>query len=161
MEFKPVHMLVVIVGMLMCPCLALEVQQWTELQIALTATIHHDDPYHTVEVNGTFTLENGSKYLMPAFWDGNQTWRLRFAPPVVGLWNYSTSTNTEDPGLNSSGSFQCTKYSGTNPNYQHGFLRASNNSRYLEYNDGTPFYWLGDTHWSGYVVYFLTSLCAP
>ena len=28
-------------------------------------------------------------------------------------------------------------------------LRASANKRYFEHADGTPFYWLGDTWWSG------------
>lgn len=38
-----------------------------------------------------------------------------------------------------------------NPLYVHGFLRVNAaTNRYLEHADGTPFYWLGDTHWSGY-----------
>jgi hypothetical protein len=38
------------------------------------------------------------------------------------------------------------------PIYQHGFIKPSANNRYLTYADGTPFYWLGDTHWSGFSI---------
>lgn len=31
--------------------------------------------------------------------------------------------------------------------YQHGFLKVHASGRYLTYADGTPFFWLGDTHW--------------
>ncbi len=30
---------------------------------------------------------------------------------------------------------------------QHGGLRVAENNRYLEYEDGTPFFYLGDTAW--------------
>jgi hypothetical protein len=31
--------------------------------------------------------------------------------------------------------------------WQHGPLRASDNGRYIQHEDGTPFFWLGDTAW--------------
>jgi len=34
--------------------------------------------------------------------------------------------------------------------YRHGILRPNSGGRFLEHADGTPFYWLGDTHWSGF-----------
>eukprot|EP01044_Picomonas_judraskeda_P014656 COSAG03_NODE_2358_length_2849_cov_4798.631732_5_plen_170_part_01 len=40
--------------------------------------------------------------------------------------------------------------SGDNPLFKHGFLRPHSSGRFLEHTDGTPFYWLGDTHWSGF-----------
>ena len=44
----------------------------------------------------------------------------------------------------------CRRYAGSNPLYLHGVLVPSSNNRYLVHADGTPFYWLGDTHWSGF-----------
>jgi hypothetical protein len=38
-------------------------------------------------------------------------------------------------------------YEGENPNYRHGFIKISANRRYFVRADGTPFFWLGDTHW--------------
>jgi len=32
-------------------------------------------------------------------------------------------------------------------NLQHGILKVSINGHYLEFEDGTPFFWLGDTGW--------------
>ena len=37
--------------------------------------------------------------------------------------------------------------SGTLDIYKHGFLKVSENKRYFVYDDGTPFFYLGDTHW--------------
>ena len=42
-------------------------------------------------------------------------------------------------------------YEGNNPLYRRGFLRVSENRRYLVYGDGTPFLWIGDTAWGSTV----------
>jgi hypothetical protein len=88
---------------------------------------------------------------MIGFWDGGQTWKVRFSPPSVGVWKYKT--NAKDTGLNGqTGFITCIPYTGNLPIYQHGFIKPSANNRYLTYADGTPFYWLGDTHWSGFSI---------
>ena len=46
------------------------------------------------------------------------------------------------------GSVEVTAYSGSNPLYRHGYLRVSENHRFLTHADGTPFLWMGDTPWS-------------
>lgn len=90
--------------------------------------------------------------MTPCFWDGNATWRLRFSPPAVGDWAFVTSFSEETNGglHNRTGQFTAAAYTGENPLYRHGILRPSATGRYLEHSDGTPFYWLGDTHWSGF-----------
>ncbi len=40
-------------------------------------------------------------------------------------------------------------YTGEHEIYKRGFLNPSANNRYVVYADGTPFFWLGDTHWMG------------
>jgi hypothetical protein len=47
------------------------------------------------------------------------------------------------------GILEVTPYEGENPLLRHGPLRISDNRRYLEHLDGTPFFWLGDTWWMG------------
>ena len=37
----------------------------------------------------------------------------------------------------------------TTPLFQHGPLRTSSDKRHFEHDDGTPFFWLGDTWWFG------------
>ena len=39
-------------------------------------------------------------------------------------------------------------YEDGNPLYRRGFLKVSDNRRYLTYGDGTPFLWIGDTAWA-------------
>lgn len=34
--------------------------------------------------------------------------------------------------------------------YKHGFIQAEAGCRYMTYADGTPFFYLGDTHWGMY-----------
>ena len=98
-----------------------------------------------------FLSPSGFTMTMPGFWDGGQTWKIRFAPTLVGIWSYQTKAN--DMGLNNqTGFITCTLYTGTLAVYQHGFLKPSTNNRYLTYSDGKPFYWLGDTHWSGFSI---------
>ena len=128
------------------------VQRWNQIEISLTSNITYANPYKDVDLSATFSGPGGITMTMPGFWDGGNTWKVRFAPPAVGTWTYSTSsTDPGNTGLNNqTGTITCTAYTGSLPIYQHGFLKPSANNRYLVYDDGTPFYWLGDTHWSGF-----------
>ena len=36
-----------------------------------------------------------------------------------------------------------------NSSIEHGPIRLSKNKKYLEHEDGTPFFWLADTWWYG------------
>jgi len=129
------------------------VQQWNATEITLTSTVTYTHPYTDVDVNATFHGPGNVTMTMPGFWDGGNTWKVRFAPPSTGTWTYTTSSSdANNSGLNNQvGTIQCTSYTGSLPIYQHGFLKPSSSNRYLTYNDDTPFYWLGDTHWSGLV----------
>jgi hypothetical protein len=128
---------------------------WTPFEVALQSSTLYANPlpWMTIQLNGTFTLEKtGQQFETPGFWDGGLVWRLRFSPPQAGTWSFtsacSDSANTGLHGAN--GSFTAVPYAGTNPLYMHGLLRANPGGRFLEHSDGTPFYWLGDTHWSGF-----------
>jgi hypothetical protein len=128
------------------------VESWNAVEIQLNAAVNYSSPYIDVDdLRATFISPTGSSMTMPGFWDGGQTWKIRFSPNLVGIWSYRT--NASDIGLtNQTGFIMCTPYTGTLPIYQHGFLKPSANNRYLTYADGKPFYWLGDTHWSGFSI---------
>ena len=89
--------------------------------------------------------------IIPGFWVEKNIWKVRFSCPAEGSYSYRTEfSKPSDRGLNSqSGKFTVIPYSGDNPLYRHGRLRISKNKRYLEYADGTPFFWLADTWWMG------------
>lgn len=109
------------------------------------------DPFHDVELDVVITGPDGKNHRVPAFWAGEQTWRVRFAPPLPGRYSYRTvATDRGNTDLHErSGSFEVTPYSGSHALYGHGPLRVSASKRYLEHTDGTPFFWLGDTWWLG------------
>ena len=131
------------------PVPPIHVPQWQRTEIALTAATPRADPYHELVVTARFTGPNGRVIDRPAFWDGGSSWKIRFAPDQPGGWNWVTSASDPgDGGLHGrSGALLCTPATGENPNYRHGFLRLSDDRRRFTYADGTPFFWLGDTHW--------------
>ena len=126
-----------------------KIQQWQAVEITLTSSVTYTDPFQDVDVTATFHGPDGKSITRPAFWDGGLTWKVRFAPPQAGLWTVTTSaTDSRNSGLDRvSKTVQSDPYSGKLEIYKHGFLKVSGNGRYFTYADGTPFFYLGDTHW--------------
>jgi len=122
---------------------------WQVAEIALQSGNRYTSPFRDVDVDVKFTDDQGSTLTRPAFWDGDTTWRVRFAPTHPGVWRYLTKcSDTGNRGLNGvSGKLVCTPYNGKLDIYRHGFVRVARDHRHLSYSDGTPFFWLADTHW--------------
>ena len=58
-----------------------------EAEITLTAERDYPNPYTDVDVWADFTHDSGVTLRRPAFWDGERTWRIRFASPIAeGRW---------------------------------------------------------------------------
>jgi len=125
------------------------VERWRVVEITLNGTASYANPFQDVDVTATFTGPGGTTITRPAFWDGGSTWKIRFAPTAVGTWSMTTvSTNPADAGLHQvSRTIQCDPYAGSLDIYERGFLKTSADGRYFTYADGTPFFYLGDTHW--------------
>lgn len=139
-------------------------KKWEVFEIQLTAQNKYTDPYVDGLLHGekglvqmVFTGISGEakdhEYIVTGFWDGDQIWKVRFAPPLSGSWSYESIS--DDPGLNGiEGTFKCEKWSerekDENP-ARRGFVRVCNagqrKGHYFEYTDGTPFLWIGDTWW--------------
>lgn len=115
---------------------------WRALEIAFESDRDYDNPYLDVDVDVDFTGPNGESIRRPAFWDGGRSWRVRFAPTTPGHWRYASSTRGF-AGLR--GALECRPPATDHAVYLHGFLRSG--TRHLSFADGTPFFWLGDTHW--------------
>ncbi|MCQ6562307.1 S-layer homology domain-containing protein [Paenibacillus mendelii] len=127
-----------------------EAQTWRELELALESDAAYDNPFLDVDVTAAFTGPSGEVLTRPAFWDGGGTWKVRFAPTMAGEWTVTTASNQPgDTGLNLSEpiAFTAVSYDGPLEIYKRGFLNAEEGKRYLMYGDGTPFFYLGDTHW--------------
>ena len=125
------------------------IEQWKVVEISLTSTRTYSDPFDQVEVTAEFSGPEGRIIKRQAFWDGDSTWKIRFAPTAMGEWKMVTScSDITNTGLNAiSRSITCKPYSGNLDIYKHGFLKIGDNHRYFVYDDGIPFFYLGDTHW--------------
>jgi len=124
--------------------------QWMVTELTFTSSKSYDNGFNDVYLDVIFTHKSGAELKIPAFWDGENTWRVRFAPILTGNWTYKTvCSDTLNPGLNiKSGNLTCSAYEGTLDIYKHGFIKTIPNTRYFTFYDGTPFFYLGDTHWS-------------
>ena len=111
----------------------------------------YSDPFNEIELDVVFTDQQGKQQRVPAFWVGEQLWRVRYAPHFPGRYSYrsvcSDTSNQDLHGL--SGSLEVVPYQGSNPLYLHGPLRVAADHRHFQHADGTPFFWLGDTWWMG------------
>ncbi len=131
------------------PAATTTAEQWRVFEITLTSTQPYDNPFTAVSVTAVFTSPTGQPLTRPGFWDGGDTWKVRVALTERGRWTYQVrASDPANAGLNPpAAAVLCTPYTGRLEIYQHGFLSVSANGRYLQHADGTPFFWLGDTHW--------------
>jgi hypothetical protein len=121
------------------------------VELSFVSSQIHADPFNQVTLDVIFHDPQGRELRVPAFWAGTNLWKARYASPVVGAHRlHSECSETKDKGLHGvSGSVEVKPYRGKNPLYLHGPLKVSANHRFMEHEDGTPFFWLGDTWWMG------------
>ena len=109
------------------------------------------DPFNEVDLEVTFEGPGGRRLRIPGFWAGENLWRVRFAPPEAGNWTCRTICN--DPANadlhGRSGTLSALPCESTNPLYRRGPVRVRADRRHFQHEDGTPFFWLGDTWWMG------------
>ncbi|SVC03824.1 uncharacterized protein METZ01_LOCUS256678, partial [marine metagenome] len=118
-------------------------------EITLTSSRGYFHPLLDVSVQGIFTGPDGRHITIKGFWDGDDTWRIRFAPPTEGTWSYRTeSTDRFNSGLHGTqGKITVHPNASDDPFANEGWLKVSASGRFLIHDDGTPFFWLGDTAW--------------
>lgn len=121
---------------------------WQPIDIRLRAILPIKRPLEPTVVV-TFRGPRDREIVLPAFWDGEQSWVVRFAPTAPGTWRWQSGCLGEiDPSLIRAGVLDVALYRGDNPVYRHGFVRTREGARYMMRADGTPFLWWGDTCWA-------------
>jgi hypothetical protein len=122
---------------------------WQLWEHTLTSRKSYSDAYQTLSVAATFTSTDGKSVTVPGLYVSGNTFKIRFAFPASGIWNWKTTcSDAKNKTLHQrSGQVVVTAYKGLNPLYNHGFVRVGDTKRYLVFDDGTPFFWLGDTGW--------------
>lgn len=125
---------------------------WREIELTLHASDEHPSPYPGVDVWADFThAATGQVVRRPAFWDGGNVWRVRFASPgQEGAWQWRTFANVDDAGLaDITGQVETVPDDATAHRfYRRGFWRMSAGGRNLVHADGTPCLLVGDTAWA-------------
>lgn len=111
----------------------------------------YEDPFAVIDLDVVFQDKAGGKFVVPAFWAGDQTWRVRFAAPAEGRYQWRTTcsdkTNRDLHGV--SGTLDVEPYKGKNELLSRGAIGVSEDRKHFQHADGTPFFWLGDTWWMG------------
>lgn len=126
-----------------------EAPRWSTVEISLTSQKNVANGYTDTDVWAVFINEKGDSLVRPAFWDGGNLWKIRFASPdSTSTWRWASFSTNEDPGLMQSGKFRSVPYQGRNNLLRHGLLRMSDGKRNVRHADGKPFLVVGDTPWS-------------
>ncbi len=104
-----------------------------------------------VDVDVVFADGDGREWTVPAFRKDERAFGVRFAAPAEGEYTWrSACTDADDPGLHGrEGRIEIGPYTGANPLYRHGRVRAAADTPTLEHADGEGFLWLADTWWMG------------
>lgn len=126
------------------------VQQWTSYELSFYSGSKYANPYTDAEVWAWFVNDRGDSLLRPAFWYGDNCWKIRFTPPDKGrVWQWQSYASVADSGLaGKKGQIISVAYKGNNPLAKHGLLRMSAGKRNIVHADGTPRLLVGDTPWS-------------
>lgn len=126
----------------------LKAETWRMVELTFESEKTYKDPFEDVTLD-LLLYGDGRLYTVPGFWDGGNTWRVRFVCPTAGEWQCKTVCSDETNAAlhGRTAAVSCTAYSGDLDVYKHGFVTTRYGEKYLTYDDGTPFFYLGDTHW--------------
>jgi len=112
---------------------------------------NYADPFNNLDLDVIFTDPQGKEHRVPAFWAGDQVWKIRFAPPIPGRYTYRTvASDASNADLHGrQGTLEAAAYAGNHPILKHGSIRVAADHRHFEHEDGEHFFWLADTWWMG------------
>ena len=115
------------------------VPRWQPHDFAFTASEATGNPFK-VGMGATVKGPDGQTFTLPGFYDGNNTWKIRVSPTIIGDW--SLVTQSDLPALNGQReAFTCV----ANPNLQvHGGLRVDpQHPHHFIHEDGTRYFLMG------------------
>ena len=127
----------------------------TQTWVAVDLNFETDESYKEKEqlyvvFDAKFTnRETKTSLTIPGFWYGGKTFTVRFAPTEYGIWDFETVCGTDASLDGKTGTVAANAYKGELAIYRRGFV-TTNGTKHFVYADGTPFFYLGDTHWNMY-----------
>jgi hypothetical protein len=117
------------------------IERWGVFEAALPGP-DQGNPFDDIKLAATFTCGDRS-VTVPGFYDGAGTYRIRFSPPELGVWRWTSSSNVEALEGHR-GTFRCVLPAPGN----HGPVRVTADGYHFAYADGTPFRQIGTTCYS-------------
>lgn len=112
--------------------------KWELHEFFITAKTQVSNPFHDAALTGEFFAPSGKTKLLDGFYDGDDTWRLRFVPDEEGEWRYLL--RGEGVEILQEGKISCTAAS------RRGFIRIHPQNPFtFATGDGTAFFPMGDT----------------
>lgn len=131
-------------------------EKWiaTDISFTTTKTYNKLEQFYVIMDVEFINRDSKKTYNIPCFWDGENIFKARFAPTELGIWDFTTKCETDESLNGIKGTVECTEYTGDLELYKHGFIKAVSGTKYFVYDDGTPFFYLGDTHWNMFTEEF-------
>lgn len=83
------------------------VRLWDRFEASISNRKAYRDPYRDVQLLVTYRKPNGAAVQFWGFYDGDNTWRIRFMPDATGKWQYQARFSDGQPGVR--GSFEVTE----------------------------------------------------
>lgn len=112
-----------------------KVEQWQRFEMSF---YHKSNNLNNVQLSAKFTSKDTS-FIVNGFYDGNNTYKIRFMPQEIGKWNYKITSNISEIN-NKKGTFECVKARSKN----HGIVKV-NNTYHFKYANGKNYYPFGTT----------------
>lgn len=113
------------------------VEQWDHAEVVLQGP-DGGNPYLDVQLRARF-VQGDRSILVLGFWDGGNVYKIRFMPPVPGVWQYETTSNRAELD-GKTGSLTVSPAASDN----HGPVEV-HNTYYFRYADGMPYHQFGTT----------------
>ncbi len=114
-------------------------EKWDVVDIVFTGTQGAPNPFD-VEWAAEFNGPSGQNVTVPGFYNGDDSWVIRFSPSEEGEWRYRTASDM--PQLDGQqGSVVCRP--NTKPHIHGPLTIDKNNPRHFVYEDGTRYFLIG------------------
>jgi hypothetical protein len=112
-------------------------------EATLKSSRRYFNPFTEVTIIATFRSPSGKVHEVEGFYDGEQTWKVRFMPDEIGRWQWFIRSEPPDEQLSASGKFECVQSKLRGPLQVH-----PQNPSWFAFTDGTPVYLLAFHLWN-------------
>ncbi|MHC4497105.1 MAG: DUF5060 domain-containing protein, partial [Planctomycetota bacterium] len=84
-----------------------EIGQWDRFEASVNNMNRYRDPFRDVTLDVTYESPDGEKTEFWGFYDGGQTWKIRFMPDRIGTWKYDAAFSDGSESVR--GTFECVR----------------------------------------------------